>query len=58
MPALVKLKVHQDGQKIHVGRVELEVDGGGTDVIGGGHHTLHHHRPAHRVVDSVMFGNS
>ena len=45
-------------QHLHEGRVELEGDVGGTDVVAGGHDSLHHESHSHGVVEPVLAGHS
>ena len=55
---LVEFHEHEDSNEIHEGRVELEGDLGGADVVAGGHDALHGQSQTHRVVQAVLSGNS
>ena len=56
--AFEQVEVHEDGKEVHVGRVELEVDAGGTEVVAGGHDPDHGEGEAHRVEQPVVEGYS
>ena len=58
MSAFEQVEVHEDGKEVHVGRVELEVDAGGTEVVAGGHDPDHGEGEAHRVEQPVVEGYS
>ena len=58
MSSFEDAEVHEDGKEVHVGRVELQVDGGGTDVVAGGHHPDHGEGEAHRVEQAVVKNHS
>ena len=51
---LVEFHKHEDSNEVHEGRVELEGDVGGADVVGGGHHSLHEERQAQGEVETVL----
>ena len=57
MSAFEQAEVHEDGKEVHVGRVELEVDAGGTDVVAGGHDSDHDQGEAHRVEHAIVEGH-
>ena len=56
MSAFEQAEVHEDGKEVHVGRVKLEVDAGGTDVVAGGHDPDHAQGEAHRVEQVIVKG--
>ena len=49
MPTLEQVDRHEDGQQVHVGRVELEVHIGRAEVVAGRHESDHKEGEAHRV---------
>ena len=56
MSSFEEVEGHEDGEEVHVRRVELEVDAGGTDVVAGGHHSDHDQGEPHRVEHAVVKG--
>ena len=56
MSAFEQAEEHEDGKEVHVGRVELEVDAGWTDVVAGGHDPDHDQGEAHRVEQAIVKG--
>ena len=56
MSSFEDAEVHEDGKEVHVGRVELEVDVGWTDVVAGGHDPDHDQGEAHRVEQVIVKG--
>ena len=58
MSAFEQAEVHEDGKEVHVGRVELEVDAGGADVVAGGHDPDHGQGQAHRVEQAIVKSHS
>ena len=49
-----ELEAHEDGKDVHVGRVELEVDASGAEVVAGRHHPDHEQGETHGVEDPVV----
>ena len=49
MPALEQVDRHEDGQQVHVGRVELEVHVGWAEVVARRHESDHEKGETHRV---------
>ena len=49
MPALEKVDGHEDGEQVHVGRVELEVHIRRTQMVAGGHDSDHEQGETHRL---------
>ena len=58
MSSFEEVEGHEDGEEVHVGRVELEVDAGGAEVVAGGHHPDHEQGHAHRVEQAVIQSHS
>ena len=58
MSAFEEAQQHEDGQEVHVGRVELEVDASGADVVAGRHEPDHNHVQAHCVEQAVVKSHS
>ena len=58
MTDLVDLEEDEDGDDIHEGGVELEVDFSRTDVVAGGEDALHGEGPSHGVEDTVLLGDA
>ena len=53
MPALEQVDGHEDGEQVHVRRVELEAHAGWAEVVAGGHHPDHEEGHAQRVEEGV-----
>ena len=51
---LVEFHKHEDSNEVHEGGVKLEGDVGGTDVVGGGHDSLHEEGQAEGEVETVL----
>ena len=54
MSSFEEVEGHEDGEEVHVGRVELEVDAGGAEVVARGHYPDHEQGHAHRVEQAVI----
>ena len=53
MPALEQVDGHEDGEQVHVRRVELEVHVCRAEVVAGRHHSDHEEGHPHRVEQGV-----
>ena len=53
MPALEQVDGHEDGEQVHVRRVELEVHVCRAEVVAGRHHSDHEEGHPHRVEEGV-----
>ena len=58
MADLVEFHEHEDSDEVHEGRVELEGDIGGADVVAARHDALHEEREAHGKVEAVLGGDT
>ena len=58
LPGLVDLEQDEDGDRVHEGRVELEVGVVGADVVARAHDPLHDEGEAHGVVHAKVLGDA
>ena len=54
MPVLVELDYHKDGNEVHVGCVELEVDIRRTEMVAARHDPLHQQSYGQPVEEAVV----